>query len=127
MNKTSIYIKKIVGALVFVALIMFVQSSVMVSAATSSSSSSSSSSDKESGWGTRPPQECTSDMKSRDTLKGQVQTLQAQIDANNKAADAADAETKRLKKLIGTSTAATTKATTTATTTTVATTTSHLV
>ena len=93
MNTPSTYLKKVIVSLVFVALIVFVQStSVVVSAATNSTTSSSnSSSDKESGWGTRPPQECTSDMKSRDTLKGQVQTLEFQIDANKKAADAADA------------------------------------
>ncbi len=122
MNTPSTYLKKVVVSLVFVALIVFVQStSIVVSAATNSASSSSAIGGKESGWGTRPPQECTADMKNRDTLKGQVQNLQFQIDANVKAADMADAETKRLKKLMGTSTSATatsTSATATSTATT---------
>jgi hypothetical protein len=125
MKKNTTYMHKIVGSVIFMALIAFVftaQSTalqVFAASTTSSTSSSNSSNGSNKGpeWGTIPRQECTQEQRSRDTLNGQVLQLQAEIDANTKGADALDAETNRYKKLlgIGTSTSATS---TTATSTT---------
>ncbi len=97
-----------------IASVFMVQSTALQVFAASSSKGE----EKGEEWGTIPRQECTQEQRARDTLNGQVMQLTAEIDANNRAAKALNAETNRFKKLlgIGTSTATSTATSTTSTT-----------